>query len=262
MSSQNNNNNVELQKRIQCYCINLDSKNERWEQMQEHFAAIFPDMERFPAVLGRSLEKYPDNVHDFSYRLHVGRRILPGEVGCYLSHLGVLQRFLESDREFALICEDDIIPQKSLGPLLENLLAQSYAWEFVRLHHYCCHKAIPCCGLRNDYRLGMSFGGKISSACYLVSRRGARRLLRKLTPVREPYDLALHHGWLGIREFLVCPSPIELSQESNSTSIVGERYNDDSVLFSLSSAFFHLTSRCKRYPLILFRLLRYKIFSR
>jgi GR25 family glycosyltransferase involved in LPS biosynthesis len=82
--------------------INLDRDGERWQQLAAQFGVSGPALRRIPGVPGRYL---PDStVRRF------GKRVSPqlkGTLGCFLGHVAAWEAFLATDRQAALIVEDD-----------------------------------------------------------------------------------------------------------------------------------------------------------
>ncbi|QJW83570.1 glycosyltransferase family 25 protein [Ramlibacter terrae] len=90
------------------YYINLDRSPDRAAFMEAQFARLgMAGMERHAAVDGRSVTVPP------------GCSLLPGELGCMLSHLQVLERAPAG--QFTLVLEDDA----ELSPQLPVLLANA-----------------------------------------------------------------------------------------------------------------------------------------
>ncbi|MDO5054451.1 MAG: glycosyltransferase family 25 protein [Pasteurella oralis] len=81
----------------------INTMNETWQKL----TALF-DVERF--------------------KLHYGRAVTKGEVGCTLSHLGVYQQIVTdthiTEEEYCLICEDDALLNADFQQNLTALLAQ------------------------------------------------------------------------------------------------------------------------------------------
>jgi GR25 family glycosyltransferase involved in LPS biosynthesis len=97
------------------FYINLDRSRHRRERLERHFAALglASNYERFPAIDGRAVRAPPN----FPVRLH------PGAVGCFLSHVSVLER-AQALHTLVHIAEDDIVLSRYVAPFLRMLPSQ------------------------------------------------------------------------------------------------------------------------------------------
>ena len=151
------------------YYINLDGQPERKIYMEAQFK--YWEIENYTRVsahdgreddLGEILKgKYPDNM-------------LSGEVGCTTSHLKAIKLFLEeSDAPCALIMEDDcsLDPVSCWGFTWKDFYAKiPYDYDVIQL-------AIinPA---EVHMRLHRRFVNDFSTACYLITRHHAEKLVR------------------------------------------------------------------------------------
>ncbi|CAN5566994.1 hypothetical protein BH09GEM1_BH09GEM1_37830 [soil metagenome] len=96
------------------YIINLDRSPDRWAHAQRvTSAAGFPNVTRFAGVDGAevggvtlsTLQGQGRIARDLS---HFDQRVLEGEIGCAVSHAGVLRDIVERGHSSALILEDDV----------------------------------------------------------------------------------------------------------------------------------------------------------
>ena len=151
------------------YYLNLDGQPERREYMENQFDYWgVENYTRISAYDGRDddlsdilVGKYPANM-------------LSGEVGCTTSHLKALKYYLEtSDSPYAIIMEDDC----SLDLVKYWNFTWSdfytnfpYDWDVVQI-------AIICTG-DIHVRLHKRFVNNFSTACYVISRHHAEKLVR------------------------------------------------------------------------------------
>lgn len=77
------------------YCINLESRPDRWKNMDAQFNRLGLDVERFAALQGVRGDYNPV------------RKTL-GQIGCLKSHKAVVEDALKNNYESILIFEDDI----------------------------------------------------------------------------------------------------------------------------------------------------------
>jgi len=152
------------------YCINLDDQPERWEYMQTQFKywEIEDKVTRISAYDGRDDDlsdiisgKYPDNMTS-------------GEIGCVTSHLKAMRHWLDtSDSPYAIMMEDDCSLDLvrfwnfSWTELVGHL---PYDWDVFQI-------AIICTG-DIHVKLHKRFVNNFSTACYLITRLHAEKLLK------------------------------------------------------------------------------------
>ena len=151
------------------YCINLDGQPERWQYMKSQFDYWeVKDYTRTSAYDGREDDlsdiikgKYPENMSS-------------GEVGCTTSHLKAMKHYLEtSDSPYAIMMEDDCS--------LDLVKFWNFKWsDFYAYFPYdydVVQLAIICTG-DIHVRLHKRFVNDFSTACYVISRYHAEKLVR------------------------------------------------------------------------------------
>jgi len=151
------------------YCINLDEQPERWQYMESQFKHW--EIENYTRISGYDgreddlsdiiIGKYPDTMSS-------------GEIGCTTSHLKAIKYWMEtSDSPYAIFMEDDcnldII--RFWNFTWNDFYAHiPYDWDVVQL-------AIICTG-DIHVKLHKRFVNDFSTACYLITRHHAEKLLR------------------------------------------------------------------------------------
>ncbi len=186
---------------MKVYIINLAHRNDRWMNMQQQFERIVKANEceiiRVDAVNGRELyanfESIGGDNSVFSLYLQYKMRaathpLTPddndshffiqsaGAIGCTLSHVKALKSFLETNEEYAIICEDDVIVHPCLDiPLQKQRFAES-GKDLLHLHN-----GIP---LPQAFLCGTD--------AYMVNRRGAQIIIDNALPIEIHYDAFLH----------------------------------------------------------------------
>jgi len=199
------------------YIINMDSATERWQSVETRFRETGIPFERLPAVNGRNLSLPNPEFAERTYRIRHGKRPNMGQIGCYLSHISGLRRFLVSSHSFAMMVEDDIDPVSNLKLIVERAIQYSYTWDILRLSGF--HNSHPRAyvdlgdGLGKKYSLAINFSRLCGTGTYLVSRHAAEVLVERLLPMSLPIDHALDREWAyGLRAASVHPLPVD--QES------------------------------------------------
>lgn len=243
--------------RLDCYVVNLDRSLDRWQRIEKEFRNLQLNLIRVPAVDGKTL-KFPDKrFSPFFYRLKDGKEASLGAVGCFFSHLKALQCFLDSGREFALICEDDVSPCPGLTDALTEALRHRKTWDLIRVDDARRRPVLPYAVLTPVYRLATHLSGMSNTGGYLINRKAAKKLLRVLLPMTIPYDNALYRGWIGIQEASLLPPGVKLNEESRFSNIDFQKRMKN-ILHPLfwTCRLERLSARMRRYLLQSVRIVR------
>ena len=151
------------------YYLNLDGQPERREYMEDQFKYWeIENYERISAYDGRE-----DDLSDI-IKGRYPHEMSSGEIGCTTSHLKALKHYLEtSDSPYAVIMEDDC----SLDLVkfwnfqwVDFFSEFPYDWDVVQI-------AIICTG-DIHVRLHKRFVNDFSTACYVINRYHAEKLVR------------------------------------------------------------------------------------
>lgn len=197
------------------YVINLDRDKERMDTLDQHLRSRGLDYIRVPAVLGKEVPNWEQLVDPKLYAIR-NRRPTPraGEIGCTLSHLKVLELFLQTNEAWCVVLEDDVELRPGFSEVLRALGEQD-DWDLVKL--FCFHSGMPIRKRRLDgvHHLVVHLTRTTSSAAYAVNRRGAEALLKALRPITEQVDHALDRPWeTGLRIRGIRPMPVTLSADA------------------------------------------------
>jgi|TARA_B100000035_G_scaffold314935_1_gene333049 hypothetical protein len=151
------------------YCINLDGQSERWDYMEDQFQ--YWGIENYTRI-----SAYDGREDDLS-GIITGRypeMMLSGEIGCTTSHLKAMKHFLENtDSPYAIMMEDDCD------------LSLAHSWNFTWADFFAhfpydydvVQLAIICTG-DIHVKLHKRFVNDFSTACYVISRHHAEKLVR------------------------------------------------------------------------------------
>lgn len=146
---------------------------------------------------------------------------LPGELGCYLSHIEVMRRLLASDASCALVLEDDVLVTERLPVAIDGLLGHAERWDMVKLS--AVHSGTPrrVLEVAPGQHLAVMWSRCTGSSAYLMNRRAAAAYLdpqRGLLPMQLPYDHVFDQGWrFGLKVRLLVPTPCIHDEETAST---------------------------------------------
>lgn len=168
--------------------INLDRDTDRLAHMQAQLLRLGLPFERFPALRGDALPA------DLARYFPFGARLSPGEIGCYASHLAILQR-VAAGRTPVLVLEDDVGLPDDLPHALNALVsALAQHWDIVRLSYHTKLTARPLAQLGAGRHLVRYSHVPTTTGAYLISPRGARKFLAE-KPRSLPIDHDLRRVW-------------------------------------------------------------------
>lgn len=118
------------------------------------------------------------------------RELSPGEIGCYLSHIGLLREFMETDCDFMVVYEDDVCLKSNYSDQLYKIIS--------KLNKDCFDLLLV--GYRNDY-LSLWGGLRLNSVklkrfcdfgwgahAYVVTKLSAKKILDNFQVPLLPYD--------------------------------------------------------------------------
>ncbi|MGB3176258.1 MAG: glycosyltransferase family 25 protein [Albidovulum sp.] len=200
------------------FVINLDESAGRLARMQAQFDTLGQGFTRIPAVDGRAFGASDVPAYDEAQALRfMGRKVLGGELGCYLSHIKAAAAFLETDAAFGLIFEDDAVLNADVFPVVRGAsrwLAASAQrdWRLINLGYGVTRfrsPLEPVIGATNTYELCQAHYFPMGAFALCWSRRGAAEFLARSRVIFSPVDNALRHwlcrsgGGLGFQPGLV-----------------------------------------------------------
>lgn len=185
-------------RQLKHYWINIDDCTDRKEFMEKQFKTHNIFNQRISAVT-------PDKIGEYSVKLHPEYKENPAEVCCILSHLKALQEGYNSGDAYFCITEDDVnIPKldfdKIFGYISDKkidilqLYTNGHPYIINMFNNYAIKgqfviKRVECCP---------------STAYYIVSRCGAKKLLDKFKQAPHKYDLT-YSAWTAADNILYKP---------------------------------------------------------
>lgn len=182
----------------QTWVINLDRAPARQARIGAQVQRLGLPFSRLAAVDARALTPAQQaSLDEPGYRQRHGMSPVPGEPGCYLSHVEAMQRFLASDATFALILEDDVLLHATLPAVLAALSQHTARWDMVKLSGVHSGTPVPVFDLTVGHRLAVMLSRCTGSSAYAINRRAAQAYLhgaRPLLPMQLPYDHVFDQG--------------------------------------------------------------------
>jgi glycosyl transferase family 25 len=186
---------------VHTFLLNLDRNTERLVRMRREADRVGLSLERISGVLGNDVpERFRSQF--------IGTSLLPGEIGCYASHLMAAERLLERQLPYALVLEDDIEFEDDARSAIGELVAKlPTGWHLVKLCNRRPAQAVLCLDHLQSGRILVRYTRfPILAGAYLISAAGASRLLvsRQRT---IPIDIEFHWPWrLGLDAYGVAPA--------------------------------------------------------
>jgi glycosyl transferase family 25 len=182
---------------IPSYVVNLDQNKDKWFKTKEMLNEIGINPERFPAVYGKKLDNSfinditnPSVYYTLTYDRSLDEQIPSlGAIGCYLSHIKLWQKLINSEDNTMLIFEDDIELNFSklneINLFLQNVTSTQPDWDFIFLGYTkplmfsndLCNKNI--CQIKD-----ITF----CTHAYIINKKGAKKLLDKAFPIVHQID--------------------------------------------------------------------------
>ncbi|MEZ5815292.1 MAG: glycosyltransferase family 25 protein [Alphaproteobacteria bacterium] len=218
---------------IPAFVISLKEETARREAISAHLKERGFEFEFFDAVDGRQMDvlKHPD--YDATKRRAAhGRDLKPGELGCLLSHRNIYEEIVKRNLDIALILEDDARLHEDTKAVLEALLKKNITFDLIRLlgsPKVAKGKHRKIAKLFKDFwlvRLRTTPGGAHAT---LVTRRGAKKLVKTTQKFAFPIDTILGRGWeTGIDAYSIQPGLAV--QDLSFESAIGEERHDKTAV--------------------------------
>ena len=196
---------------LKTYLINLDTSGDRLHVMNGRTRFVGLSFQRISGIVGADLSlEGLEEVDIATYEKCHGKALNPGEVGCYLSHITAMREFLASGAEFGLILEDDANFPENFQSLIHSVMVNAPSWDIVKLSSFHSGTPVNVLALEAGYHLAIPLSRLYNSNSILYNRVAAERLVRKLLPMRLPFDHAVERAWLyGLRFRSINPIPCD-----------------------------------------------------
>jgi glycosyl transferase family 25 len=152
------------------------------------------------------------------------RSVTPPELGCYASHRAIWRGLIESGDEAALVFEDDarVTDDDAFHTAVADVMRDAGSFDVVKFHDH-APKRVVCQMAAGQTHLVSHKMIAGSTACYLVTRQGARKMLDRRPIVFRAIDDDWTYAWeLGVRIWSVHPNPVSIV-ELDVSAIESER---------------------------------------
>lgn len=216
------------------FVISLPEATERQAYIRDHLGPLGLPFEFFEAVDGRAFNVLEQPVYDAPRRRrYFGRDLKPGEIGCFLSHKGIYEKMVRENIPIAFIVEDDVILQPDTPAILRDLLGCQTDFDFVRFlgtpKHLKARQKVLEELPTQPYTLNRLYGMPGGAYAYVMTLKGARKLLTAMDRTAFPVDTLMGREWVhGARGLIVMPSPAYAQMQI--ASYIGEARFDKKEL--------------------------------
>lgn len=188
--------------RVTMFVINLDRSKDRWKEIERSINEFsIPNVERFSAIDSQNLsQEHISLIEPRAWKMVQNKtkefacdHVL-GSVGCYLSHVFALKKFIEQGREEQEVCivaEDDISLNREFPNKVQEVLKKApQGWGLIHLG-----KVNPkVFGKSSVPKIEISGGitfvsfPSVGASCYAVTREFANKIVREAFPSKVQYD--------------------------------------------------------------------------
>lgn len=178
---------------------------------------VFPGCSRWLCIGKSPVEYQPLKV-----QLLQGYPLTPNEIGCYLSHKEAWKSCVAQNIP-TLVFEDDFVLSPEFENVINSLLNDEDAWNFVRLqglYEVPYQELTPLGGAH----LVKNLGDAVGATAYLLKPQVAQVLIDESRDIYEPVDHFLEHRSKHGLEFLaVRPYPVDISRVKSTIDDRSER---------------------------------------
>jgi glycosyltransferase involved in cell wall biosynthesis len=169
--------NLKEYNKILTFIINLENQNDRFEKSKKQLENMNLNIIRYDAIVGKNIINRNEyiNYNNISKYTH-------GQFGCMLSHLQLILNFyLNYKNDYCLICEDDVElfnPHNlNIYQIIDNAPKN---WEKIKLSYISDNDFYDkILQQETEYLTDEFCDWTMGTACYLISRLGAKKLINK-----------------------------------------------------------------------------------
>jgi GR25 family glycosyltransferase involved in LPS biosynthesis len=115
---------------ITTFVINLDKDKERMAFMHEQLTTCGMSYRRQPAILGKEYTPTLAEYDEAAARKATGHALIPGEMGCALSHAAVYKTIVAESIPFSFVFEDDVEIPNNFKEIVERMVAEQPVTNF------------------------------------------------------------------------------------------------------------------------------------
>lgn len=168
--------------------INLDRSEWRRSHMEKMADSAGVTLQRLPAIDGKQLsdseyEKYHPLKSDL-------RRMTKSEVACFLSHRKAWEVVCESNAEYGVVLEDDILFGKALSEIILYISWIRFDMDLIKLDK-ATRKHVElgeCVSIKRSIEARRLLSLHVGCGAYIISRKMSEHLIAKSQTFHIPVD--------------------------------------------------------------------------
>jgi glycosyl transferase family 25 len=193
--------------KMDVFLINLGKDTDRLAAMHSQLSGLSIPYERIEAVYGtRMPDKFKPYFLDDQGR--IASSLLPGEVGCYASHLVIMDRVAKGESP-ALVLEDDLQISDDFVSVINAIDGLPADWDIVRLSNPYKRGYVISTPLTHKYQAVKFINVSPSTGAYMITPKGAKKFLSWRQLRTRPVDQDLRRVWdCKLVTYGVFPRPI------------------------------------------------------
>ena len=217
---------------MKIYVISLVAATARRSSVAAQFRRLGLEFEFFDAIDGSvGLNDFFDGVDSQTYRLNTYRDPVPGEIGCYASHLALWRRAVQRN-EPVVVLEDDCQIGSNFADSLAVLERIIERFGFIRLQDFIRSTPLKSAHSSREVAQIDGFGIHYLSnvplclLAYAVSPGSAKQLVECSRRITAPVDKFVQRTWEhGAPIFAMSPASVTPSMLAAETTIGSRKTN-------------------------------------
>ena len=226
------------------FVINLDKSKERLNSFRKAFDSLGLKIEKIPAVDGQDLD-IETYANDLDCQKEMGRGMQPGEIGCFLSHKKALEKFLITESKYAIVFEDDAIPEDgfkdTVDAVIKKFLQNNENVAAINLGALDFKYSSKVLVINNSI-LRCAHRFPMLATAVLWTRSGAKNFLDNSSSITMPYDNFLRVLFTGTNSVFSIQPPI-ISSSGIESDIAARNQNVRRSALNRSSFYFFVKQR-------------------
>lgn len=209
--------------------VSLRRSYERRANIAKQLSRAGVPFDFFDAVEASRLDESHRRIYNGRLRrILAGKDLFPAEIACLVSHKLAIEK-MAAEHETFLIFEDDVVLDEAFSDILRSLLAlPSHRRELVRFFgdgKHLLRRQRKIAPLADGFWLTRLSTMPGEAHAYLMTRRGAEKILRHLNYTYTPLDIMMGQPWkTGLPALTVYPRVAWQDKRQFPSNIGDERF--------------------------------------